>query len=64
LREFRDVALVQSAAGSRFVALYYRLSPAIADFVAKNELTRALVRGLLVDPIVWIVEATEDIWQN
>jgi uncharacterized repeat protein (TIGR02543 family) len=64
LREFRDVVLLKSTVGSRFVALYYRLSPAIADFVAKSELTRALVRGLLVDPIVWIVEATEDIWQN
>jgi hypothetical protein len=64
LREFRDVALVQSAAGSRFVALYYRLSPAIADFVAKSELARTLVREFLVDPIVWIMEATKDMWQN
>jgi uncharacterized repeat protein (TIGR02543 family) len=64
LREFRDVVLLKSTVGSRFVALYYRLSPAVADFVAKSELTRALVRGLLVDPIVWIIEATEDIWEN
>jgi uncharacterized repeat protein (TIGR02543 family) len=64
LREFRDVVLLKSTVGSRFVALYYRLSPPVADFVAKSELTRALVRGLLVDPIVWIVKATEDIWQN
>jgi uncharacterized repeat protein (TIGR02543 family) len=64
LREFRDEVLLESTVGSQFVALYYRLSPAVADFVARSELTRALVRGLLVDPIVWIVETTEDIWQN
>jgi uncharacterized repeat protein (TIGR02543 family) len=64
LREFRDVVLLQSAAGSHFVALYYRLSPPVADSLAGNEVVRTLVRELLVDPIVWIMEATEDIWQN
>ena len=64
LREFRDVVLLESAAGSRFVALYYRLSPPIADFIARSGLLRTLVRELLVDPIVWIVEATGDIWRN
>jgi uncharacterized repeat protein (TIGR02543 family) len=34
LREFRDVVLLRSAAGSCFVALYYRLSPPVASFVA------------------------------
>jgi len=64
LREFRDVLLLESTAGSQFVALYYRLSPAVADFIAGNELLRTLVRELLVDPIVWVVEATEYIWRN
>ena len=64
LREFRDVVLLESAAGSQFVALYYRLSPPIADFIARSDLLRTLVRELLVDPIVWIVEATGDIWRN
>jgi len=64
LREFRDVVLLESAAGSRFVALYYRLSPPVADFIARSDLVRTLVRELLVDPIVWIVEATGDIWRN
>jgi uncharacterized repeat protein (TIGR02543 family) len=64
LREFRDVVLLKSTVGSRFVVLYYQLSPPIADFIARSDLLRTLVRELLVDPIVWIVEATGDIWRN
>jgi hypothetical protein len=64
LREFRDVVLLKSAAGSQFVALYYQFSPPIAEFIAGNELLRTLVRELLIDPIVWVVEATGDIWRN
>jgi len=64
LREFRDNVLLKSMVGSAFVDLYYRTSPPIADFIAGDELLRALVRELLVDPIVWVVEATGDIWRN
>jgi hypothetical protein len=64
LREFRDAVLLKSTVGSQFVALYYRFSPPIADFIAGNELLRTLVRELLVDPIVRVVEATGDIWRN
>jgi hypothetical protein len=64
LREFRDVVLLKSTVGSQFVALYYRLSPPIANVIAGNEILRTLVRELLVDPIVRVVEATGDIWRN
>jgi len=64
LREFRDVVLLKSTVGSQFVVLYYQLSPPVADFIAGNEFLRTLVRELLVDPIVWIVEATGDIWRK
>jgi hypothetical protein len=64
LREFRDMTLLESAAGSQFVALYYRLSPPIADLIARSDLLRTLVRELLVDPVVWVVEATGAIWRN
>jgi hypothetical protein len=64
LREFRDAVLLESAAGSQFVTLYYQLSPPIADFIAENELLRTVVRELLVDPVVWVVEATGIIWRN
>jgi hypothetical protein len=64
LREFRDVVLLERSVGSQFVALYYRLSPPVADFVARSDLSRTVVRELLVDPIVWIVEAIGDMWRN
>jgi hypothetical protein len=56
LREFRDVVLLRSAAGSRFVALYYQLSPPVAAFIASRDLLRTLVKELLVDPLIWVVD--------
>jgi hypothetical protein len=64
LREFRDTVLLESTLGSQFVARYYQFSPPVADFIAGNELLRTMVRELLVDPIVWVVEATGDVWRN
>ena len=64
LPKFRDTVLLESTAGSLFVALYYQLSPPVADFIAGNELLRTLVREFLIDPIVWVVEATGEIWRN
>jgi len=64
LRAFRDDVLLKSTVGSQFVALYYQLSPPLADFIAGKKLLRTLVRELLVDPIVWMVEATGDMWRN
>jgi hypothetical protein len=64
LREFRDAVLLESTVGSRFVTLYYQLSPPVADFIARSDTLRTLVRELLVDPIVWIVEVTGSTWQN
>jgi len=64
LREFRDSVLLESTAGSQFVALYYQLSPPVADFISGDSFLRTLVRELLVDPVVWVVEATGDIWRN
>jgi hypothetical protein len=64
LREFREVVLLESTPGTQFVTLYYRLSPPIADFMAGNSFLRTLVRELLVDPVVWIVEATGELWRD
>jgi hypothetical protein len=64
LRGFRDGILLESAAGSQFVALYYRLSPPIADFMSGDSFLRTVVRELLVDPMVWVVGAAGDIWRN
>jgi uncharacterized repeat protein (TIGR02543 family) len=64
LREFRDAVLLESTAGSKLVALYYKLSPPVADFISGNSFLRTLVRELLVDPVVWMVEATGGIWRR
>ena len=64
LREFRDDVLLESTMGSQLVDLYYQVSPPIADFISENSFVRTLVRELLVDPVVWLVEATGDIWRN
>jgi len=64
LREFRDTVLLESTAGSQFVALYYKLSPPVADFISGSSFLRTLVRVLLVDPVVWMVEATGGIWRK
>ena len=64
LREFRNAVLLQSAAGSQLVALYYRVSPPIADFISGNRFLRALVRELLVEPATWLIGATVHVWRN
>jgi hypothetical protein len=64
LREFRDAVLTESTTGSKLVALYYKLSPPVADFISGNSFVRTLVRELLVDPVVWMVEATGGIWRR
>jgi len=64
LREFRDVVLLESTMGSQFVALYYKLSPPVADFISGSSFLRTLARVLLVDPVVRIVEATGGIWRK
>lgn len=64
LREFRDVVLMQSVAGSRFVEWYYRTSPPIADFIARHDFVRMLVRGFFVDPLVRLVDAAGGAWRN
>jgi hypothetical protein len=56
LREFRDVVLLESTTGSRVVALYYQLGPPVADFITGNEFLRTLVRQILVNPLIWILD--------
>jgi len=51
LRAFRDQYLMTNAAGRRFVQLYYRYSPAIADRIRKDDTLRAAVRAAL-EPLV------------
>ena len=64
LREFRDAVLMHNSAGSRFVALYYKFSPPVAGIISESTILRTLTRELLVDPVVWIVDATGHLWRK
>jgi hypothetical protein len=48
LREFRDQHLLPNPVGRAFVALYYKLSPPLASFIAGSEALRAVVRVALL----------------
>ena len=56
LRRFRDLHLLTNAPGRRFVALYYRYSPPLADFIRPRPWLRAVFRGLLW-PVIWSVRS-------
>jgi hypothetical protein len=55
LRAFRDEHLLTNAPGRLFVALYYRVSPPIADLIARHAPLRGMVR-LLLAPVILAVE--------
>jgi hypothetical protein len=63
LRDFRDQVLLKSALGLRFVEAYYKLSPPVADFIAKNDFLRAIVREALVDPVVHLLQWSQGLWR-
>jgi hypothetical protein len=53
LRDFRDRFLITNFAGKSFVSLYYKYSPPLADFIAKHDNLRTMVRITLF-PLVGI----------
>jgi hypothetical protein len=55
LRKFRDQYMVTNELGRRFISLYYRHSPAIAEYISNREWVKRLVRGALL-PLVRIAE--------
>jgi len=53
LREFRDRYLKGSRLGERLIGAYYHFSPQVADFVVQSEISKAIVRLLLL-PFVFV----------
>ncbi len=47
LRNFRDKYLLSNPIGQLFVSTYYRYSPKVADFIAKHNFLKVLVRSTL-----------------
>jgi len=62
LREFRDEVLLPNSLGSKFVSLYYKTSPPIANIISQHEALRAAVRVGFVDPIVAILNWSHALW--
>lgn len=52
LRSFRDNVLLENPIGASFVDLYYRVSPPVADFIARHETLKVASR-LALTPIVY-----------
>jgi YVTN family beta-propeller protein len=59
LRRFRDDHLMKSEVGRAFVRLYYRHSPAVADYIRKRESLRAAVRAGLWPLVAMIKHPVE-----
>ncbi|HEY3309058.1 MAG TPA: MXAN_6640 family putative metalloprotease [Desulfuromonadaceae bacterium] len=54
LRDFRDRYLLTNTPGRALVATYYRLSPPLADLIARHEFLRLLAR-LFLTPVIFAV---------
>ena len=51
LKRFRDLVLLPNPLGKKLVQHYYRISPPVADLIARHEGLRTTVRGILL-PLV------------
>jgi hypothetical protein len=63
LRDFRDQVLLENTAGSCFVDAYYKLSPPVASFIAGNDFIRAIVREVLIEPVVNLLRWSQGLWR-
>ena len=63
LRDFRDQVLLENTLGSLFVKAYYRVSPPVAVFIARSSLLCAVVREVLLDPVVNLLQWSQELWR-
>jgi hypothetical protein len=64
LRAFRDKVLMKTEIGFWFVKTYYFLSPPLAEFIADKDALKAVVRFELLDPLVFTLIMTQQLWNN
>ena len=57
LRDFRDRYLMTNALGRKFVAMYYKYSPFVAERIAKHKILKVVVRIQLL-PLVALSYST------
>jgi hypothetical protein len=55
LQDFRDHCLTRHALGEQFIRAYYRVSPALARQISKNNLLKLLTRFLLT-PVIFLIK--------
>jgi len=58
LRTFRDICLLPSRAGRKFVNIYYQYSPPIARFIVQHETPRSVVRYALLPLVAFAYAST------
>jgi hypothetical protein len=56
LRRFRNEHLMKNAFGRLFVNVYYRVSPTIASFIGRHEITKSLTRTILIEPLLLFIK--------
>ena len=64
MRTFRDEFLLRYQAGRLFVSTYYKLSPAVAQFISNRRPLRSFLRTVLLAPIVSMVKMTRSRWSR
>lgn len=64
LRAFRDKVLVQSQMGRGFVDTYYTVSPPLAEYIVVHEELRTFVREALLNPVVFMLDKSQALWNN
>jgi hypothetical protein len=57
LRQFRDKYLMTNKLGRKFVAMYYKYSPSVAERIAKHKILKVVVR-IQLSPLVALSYST------
>jgi ankyrin repeat protein len=58
LRHFRDNFLARTYIGRAFIAIYYLASPPIARLIKTLEISKKLVKAILLKPALWVSQQT------